>query len=136
MDPQLSEVRVRLNLRSDLPDVFVDPVQIDQVLTNLLENAALHSPPGGEVQLSAAPFRDVIEVRVADRGPGIGVDERERVFDAFYRGDSAPERPGSGLGLAIARAIVVAHGGRIWVEGAPGGGAVVVFELPIWKEER
>ena len=136
MRPQRSEVRVRLNLRSDLPDVFVDPVQVDQVLTNLLENAALHSPPGGEVQLSAAPFRDNVQVRIADRGPGIPVDERERVFDAFYRGDSAPERPGSGLGLAIARAIVIAHGGRIWVEGAPAGGAVVVFELPIWKEER
>jgi two-component system sensor histidine kinase KdpD len=136
MRPQLSGVQVRLNLRSDLPDVFVDPVQIDQVLTNLLENAVLHSPPGGEVQVSAAPFRDNVQVRIADRGLGIPVDERERVFEAFYRGDSAPERPGSGLGLAIARAIVVAHGGRIWIEGAPGGGAVVVFELPVWKEER
>ena len=63
-------------------------------------------------------------------------DERERVFEAFYRGDAAPERPGSGLGLAIARAIVVAHGGKIWVEGAPGGGTVVVFELPMWEEQR
>src|SRR4029077_18778451 len=114
MRPQLSGVKVRMNLRSDLPDVFVDPVQIDQVLTNLLENAALHSVPGGEVQLSAATFRDTVQVRIADRGPGIPIEERERVFEAFYRGDSAPERPGSGLGLAIARAIVVAHGGRIW----------------------
>ena len=64
------------------------------------------------------------------------MDERERVFEAFYRGDAAPERPGSGLGLAIARAVVVAHGGTIWVEGAPGGGTVVVFELPIWEEQR
>ena len=136
MRAQLSDVRVRLNLRSDLPDVFVDPVQIDQVFTNLLENAALHSSPGGDVQLSAAPFRDTVQVRIADRGPGIPIEERERVFEAFFRGDSAPERPGSGLGLAIARAIVVAHGGRIWIEGAPGGGAVVVFELPVWKEER
>ena len=135
MRPQLSAVRIRLNLRSDLPDVFVDPLQVDQVLTNLLENAASHSPPGGEVQLSAAPFRNIVQVRIADRGPGIPVGERERVFEAFYRGDSALGRPGSGLGLAIARAIVVAHGGRIWIEGAPAGGAVVVFELPVWKEE-
>ena len=125
MRSQLSGVQVRLNVRADLPDVFVDPVQIDQVLTNLLENAALHSPPGGDVSISAAPFRDVIQVRVSDRGAGISVDQRERVFEAFYRGDAAPERPGSGLGLAIARAIVVGHGGRIWVEGAPGGGPVV-----------
>ena len=134
MRSQLSGVRVRFNIRPNLPDVFVDPVQIDQVLTNLLENAALHSPPDGVVSISAAPFRDVIQVRVADRGPGIAVDERERVFEAFYRGDAAPERPGSGLGLAIARAIVVGHGGRIWAEGAPGGGTVVVFELPTWEE--
>lgn len=134
MRPQLAHVRIRLNLRDDLPDVFVDPVQVDQVLTNLLENAASHSPPDGEVQVSAAPFRDMVQVRVSDRGPGIPPDDRERVFEAFYRGDSAPERPGSGLGLAIARAIVVAHGGRIWIEGAPGGGTAVVFELPVWKE--
>jgi len=131
MRPQLEAVRVRLNLRPDLPDVFVDPVQIDQVLTNLLENAARHSPPGGEVSISAACFRDTIQVRVADRGPGIPSAERERVFEPFYRGDEEPGRPGSGLGLAIARAIVVGHGGRIWIEGAPGGGTVVVFELPV-----
>ena len=69
--PQLANVQLRFAIRSDLPDVFVDPVQIDQVLTNLLENAALHSPAGGEVTISAAPFRDVIQVRVADRGSGI-----------------------------------------------------------------
>ena len=134
--PQLAAVQVRFNVRPDLPEVFVDPVQIDQVLTNLIENAALHSPVGGEVTISAAPFRDVVQVRVVDRGPGIDVDERERVFEAFYRGDAAPERPGSGLGLAIARAIVVGHGGKIWIEGAPGGGTAVVFELPVWEEAR
>ena len=122
MRPQLADVQVRFAIRPDLPDVFVDPVQVDQVLTNLLDNAAHHSPPGGEILVSAAPFRDVVQVRVADRGSGIDVAERERVFEAFYRGDAAPERPGSGLGLAIARAIVVGHGGKIWVEGAPGGG--------------
>jgi two-component system sensor histidine kinase KdpD len=74
-----------------------------------------------------------VQLRVTDRGPGIPVADRERVFEAFYRGDAAPERSGSGLGLAIARAIVVAHGGRIWIEGAPGGGTAVVFELPVWE---
>lgn len=131
MRPRLQGVSVRLNVRPDLPDVFVDPVQIDQVLTNLLENAAAHSPAGGEVQVAASSYRDAIQVRVADKGDGIPEVERERVFEAFYRGDAAPERPGSGLGLAIAQAIVVAHGGRIWIEGAPGGGTVVVFEIPV-----
>lgn len=136
MRVRLGTVDVRTNLRADLPDVSVDPVQIDQVLTNLLENAASHSPPGGEIVISAAPYRDAIVVRVADRGPGIPPEDRERVFEAFFRGDAAPERSGSGLGLAIARAIVTAHGGRIWIEGAPGGGTVVVFELPVEDGRR
>jgi two-component system sensor histidine kinase KdpD len=134
MRPQLAGVTLRLNVRPDLPDALVDPTQIDQVLTNLLENAAAHSPPGGEVQVAAAAFQRSIQLRVSDHGDGIPESERERVFEAFYRGDAAPERPGSGLGLAIAQAIVVAHGGRIWIEGTPGGGAVVVFELPVTKE--
>ncbi len=61
---------------------------------------------------------------------GVRPEERERVFDPFYRRDAGAGRGGSGLGLAIARAVVVAHGGRIWIEGAPGGGTAVVFELP------
>jgi two-component system, OmpR family, sensor histidine kinase KdpD len=134
--PRLASLEVRLNLRPDLPEVFVDPVQLDQVFTNLLENAITHSPAGGEVSITAAPFRDVVQVRVADRGPGIPLADRDRVFEAFYRGNEAPERSGSGLGLAIARAIVVGHGGRIWIEGAPGGGTVVVVELPVWEEGR
>ncbi len=131
MRPRFQGIDVRLNVRPDLPDVFVDPVQIDQVLTNLLENAAAHSPAGGEVQIAASAYHDSIQIRVADQGAGIPEAERERVFEAFYRGDTAPERAGSGLGLAIAQAIVVAHGGRIWIEGAPGGGTAVVFELPV-----
>ncbi len=134
MVPRLGSVRVDLAIRSDLPDVLADPVQVDQVLTNLLENAVGHSPPGGEVRISAALYRSTVQIRVADRGPGIRVEDRERVFDAFYRGNAIPGRPGSGLGLAIARAIVMEHGGRIWIEGAPGGGTVVVFELPLTSE--
>jgi two-component system sensor histidine kinase KdpD len=129
MGSRLAGVRVRTQLR-DAPEVPVDPVQIDQVLTNLLENAARHSPPGGDVVISVAPWQRSVRVRVADRGPGIPDEERERVFDAFYRRDDSG-RTGSGLGLAIARAIVLAHGGRIWIEGTPGGGAAVVFELPM-----
>jgi two-component system sensor histidine kinase KdpD len=133
MRRQAPEVDVHVNLRANLPDVFVDPLQIDQVLTNILENAARHSPVGGEINVSAALYRTVVQVRVTDQGPGIPPDERERVFEAFYRGDTAPERVGAGLGLAIAQAIVLAHQGRISVEGAPGGGTVVVFELPVWE---
>jgi len=133
MGPQLAGVRVRTLLR-EVPDVPVDPVQIDQVLTNLLENAIRHSPPGGEVLISVAPWRNTVQIRVADQGPGIPREDRERVFEPFVRGD-AGEGSGSGLGLAIARAIVLAHGGRIWLEGAPGGGTAAVFELPVADAE-
>jgi two-component system sensor histidine kinase KdpD len=130
MAPQLGDVRVRTALRDDLPEIRADPVQLDQVVTNLLENAARFSPSGGEVLVAAAPWREGgVQVRVADEGPGVPLDERERVFEPFYRRDDG-RRPGSGLGLAIARAIVRAHGGRIWIEGTPLGGAAVVFELP------
>ena len=136
MRPRFQEagVSVRTLARPDVPDAAMDPVQIDQVFTNLLENALSHSPSGGEVLVSAAPFRDVVRVRVVDQGPGIPPDERERVFEAFVRGDRVGDRPGSGLGLAIAQAIVVAHGGRIWIEEAPGGGAAVSFDLPVATE--
>jgi two-component system sensor histidine kinase KdpD len=128
---QLAPFRVRTVFRPELPDIAADPLLLDQVITNLLENAVAHAPAGSEIQISASPYRSAVQVRVADRGPGVTEDDRERVFEAFYRGDAGPERPGSGLGLAIARAIVTAHGGRIWIEGTPGGGATVAFEIPI-----
>ncbi len=131
LEPTFGRVRVRTMFR-DAPDVPVDPVLIDQVLSNLLENAVRFSPPGGEVTVSVAPWRSAVQVRVADRGPGIPPEDRDRVFEAFTQlGSTAPDATGgSGLGLAISRAIVLAHGGRIWIEGTPGGGTAVVFELP------
>jgi two-component system sensor histidine kinase KdpD len=128
MRPRLEGFRVTADLPPTLPDVSVDPVQMDQVLTNLLENAGRHSPAGGEIQVSVLWMHGAVQVRVADEGPGIPREERERVFEAFYRGASSPETPGSGLGLAIARAVVVAHGGRIWIEDTPHG-CVVAFEI-------
>ncbi len=120
---------VTADLPASLPDVWVDPVQLDQVLTNLLENAGRHAPEGSEIQVSVLWMHGAVQVRVADEGPGIPLEERDRVFEAFYRGSSIPDTSGSGLGLAIAKAVVVAHGGRIWVEEAPGGGCVVAFEI-------
>ena len=72
-----------------------------------------------------------MRVRVADEGPGIKPEEREKVFEAFYRGRESPESSGSGLGLAIARAIVTAHGGRIRIEETAGGGTAVVVDVPL-----
>jgi len=127
----LAPFTVRADLQADLPDAMVDPVQIDQVLTNLLENAARYAPTGSEIEVKVLDAGDVIRVRVSDQGAGIPAEEREKVFEAFYRGQVSPERPGSGLGLAIVHAIVLAHGGRVWIEEAPVGGTAVVFDVPL-----
>jgi two-component system sensor histidine kinase KdpD len=131
--PRLQDRRltVELMLGDDLPEVPADPVQIDQVLTNLLENAARHSPADGIVRLRIASEERSIRVRISDEGPGIPREEHERVFEAFYRGRQSPESAGTGLGLAIAKAIVTAHGGRIWIEETTGGGTAMVFEVPL-----
>jgi two-component system sensor histidine kinase KdpD len=123
----LKDHDIRLMLRDDLPEVPMDLGQIDQALTNVLENAARFTPPGRRITVGAAHWRGGVQVRIADRGPGIPREERERVFEPFVRGDGSS---GTGLGLAIARAIVEAHGGTMHVADEPGGGTAVVIELP------
>lgn len=128
LHPTLEGHEVRLMLRDNLPDVPVDVVQIDQALTNLLENAAKFSRPGTTITVSAARWHDNAEVSVADQGPGIPQEQREHVLEPFVRGETAG---GVGLGLSIARAIVEAHGGELRIVDAPGGGTRVVFRLPL-----
>jgi two-component system, OmpR family, sensor histidine kinase KdpD len=136
MRRSLEDVVVRTTIRPDLPPVDADPVQIGQVLSNIIENAIRFSPRGSEIQIAAARWRSAVQVRVTDQGPGIPPDDRERVFEEFYRHDAGGGRGGTGLGLAIARAVVVAHGGTIWASAAPGGGTAVSFELPVAKEDQ
>jgi len=131
VSPRLAGRRVVLEIADDVPSVTVDEMQIDQVMTNLLENAARHSPPDGNIRLSVKQAGDDVVVRVADTGPGVPVEDRERDIEAFYRGASIPDSPGTGLGLAIANAIVKAHDGRVWIEDTPGGGATFAFEIPV-----
>jgi two-component system, OmpR family, sensor histidine kinase KdpD len=130
LQPLLARHQVRLMLREDLPDAPIDVMQIDQVVTNLLENAVKFSPPGTSITVSAGRWQDAAEVRVSDHGPGIPEEERERVFEPFVRGDRNASQ-GAGLGLSIGRAIIESHGGRIWIEGTAGGGTTVVFQLPL-----
>jgi signal transduction histidine kinase len=112
--------------------IRIDPDLVAQVVRNLLSNGQRHAGPGGEVALSARTDGDSLVVIVDDDGPGIPPEQRERVFDRFHRSESSRNRAsgGSGLGLGIARSIVEQHGGRIWVEGSPLGGARVSFRLP------
>lgn len=126
----LEPFRVQTLIRDDLPGIWIDPVQMDQAITNVIENAVRYSPPGGEIRVAASRLREGIQVSITDAGPGISEEERERVFEPFFRGVAASGRPGSGLGLAIARAVVLAHGGRIRIERSPSGGAMVLIELP------
>ncbi len=125
------DVGIELGFAPTLPEAAVDPMQIDQVLTNLIENALRHSPSGGTIRIHLTQAGRAVRARVSDEGPGIPREEREKVFEAFYRGKEAPESAGSGLGLAIARAIVIAHGGRIWIEETTGGGTAFVFDVPL-----
>jgi two-component system sensor histidine kinase KdpD len=108
----------------------VDEILLEQVFVNLLENAARHTPPGTPVEISAVAGTGEVVVQVADRGPGIPSGEEERVFEKFHRAGSAVGT-GAGLGLTICRGIVTAHGGRIWAETRPGGGASFRFTIPI-----
>jgi two-component system, OmpR family, sensor histidine kinase KdpD len=136
MRTTLQPFRIRTLFRADTPSVRVDPVQVDQVVTNILDNAVRFAPPGTEIQIAVHPWQSKVRARIADQGPGIDPADRKRVFEPFYQRDRGDGRGGSGLGLAIAQAIVGAHGGRIWAEGSPGGGTAIVFELPVPTQRR
>lgn len=127
----LGDRQVQLRIREGIPPAPMDVLQIDQVLSNLLENAARYAPPDSEIEIKATKWHNSVEVEVADRGPGIPPDERERAFEEFYRGETGNSETGAGLGLSIARAIVQAHGGEMWIRETPGGGASVGFRLPL-----
>lgn len=129
----LRDRRVELDAREDLPLVDVDYTQVDQLVTNLLENAARHSPPRSTVRVSARPEGDFVQVSVEDAGSGVLATERSRVFEAFHRGDGSRS---TGIGLAICKAVVEAHGGTIRVADAAGGGARFVFTLPLHADGR
>ena len=122
---------VDIQLAPDLPLVPLDPLLIEQVLINLLDNAIKYTPGDTPIEISASVEEREMRVAVADRGPGFAPGEEARVFDKFYRGQKAGTRSGVGLGLAIARGIVEAHGGRIIAETRPGGGALFRFTLPL-----
>jgi two-component system sensor histidine kinase BaeS len=143
-------VQITADVPDELPTIDADPVRLGQVVGNLLANALRHTPSGGHVTLSAAPYPGGpaaptgasvpnvtstprvaavpgMAVIVQDDGPGFPPDLLPRVFDRFVKG---PDSPGAGLGLAIARDLVIAHGGTVEARNLPAGGAEVRFTLP------
>jgi two-component system sensor histidine kinase KdpD len=123
--------RVRTHLPEDLPLAAMDPVLMEQVLVNLLDNALKYSPPGSPVDLKAWAAGKSLTLSVADCGPGIAPGEETRIFEKLVRGEAATGRPGAGLGLAICKGIVAAHGGRIQAVNHPQGGAQFLVSLPL-----
>lgn len=131
-----SEVHdLRMLVPEGFPQVYADPDKIEQVLTNLVENAVKYTEEG-EVTISGAIEDGHVTVTVSDQGDGIPEAHRSQIFGKFYRRGERSDNPtGTGLGLYISKGLVEAHGGRIWVEEAPGGGARFSFTIPTSRPE-
>jgi signal transduction histidine kinase len=125
-----------VHLEAALPLADADPVRLEQILANLVDNAIKYSPEGGPITIHISRDADGLTIAVTDRGVGVTRMEAERLFERFYRVDSSLTRSarGVGLGLFICRSLVEAHGGRIWVESQPGQGSTFSFTLPALTE--
>jgi two-component system sensor histidine kinase KdpD len=121
---------VEVGVAETLPRVEADPALLERVLANLIDNALAWSPPGVPVRVEAGGVPGAVHVRIVDRGPGIPLAERERVFLPFQRLGDRSSGGGVGLGLAVARGFTVAMGGELSVEDTPGGGTTMVVVLP------
>ena len=125
-----SAAQVRLQIPEDVPLVLADPGLLERVLVNLIANALRHTPPEHEVLVAASAHGDTVEIRVADRGPGIPEDRREIVFRPFQRLGDTENHNGVGLGLALSRGLAEAMSGTIVPDETPGGGVTMVLRLP------
>jgi K+-sensing histidine kinase KdpD len=121
---------VTTTIPGDLPLIFVDDVLLQEVFTNILENAAKYTAPGTPIEIAAVERNQNIVVFIRDSGPGFSIGDEEHVFEKFFRGKTGDVR-GVGLGLAICRAIMDSHDGKVSAGNRPTGGAVLTVELPI-----
>jgi two-component system sensor histidine kinase KdpD len=121
---------IEVDVPAELPLVRADPIQIERVLVNLIDNAVKFSPTGASVRVSAGSSEARVNVHVQDQGSGVTAAQRPFVFEPFFRGDDAPGA-GSGLGLAISKGFVEANGGRIALRAGSGGGSVFTVSFPL-----
>ncbi len=133
---QSKKHRLEIEFDPDFPMVSGDARRLEQVLDNLVSNAIKYSPRGGKVRVRGTAMAQAVLISVSDEGVGIPLEEQWRIFERFYRVEGPDTRAvsGTGLGLYLARAIVQAHGGRIWVESAPGQGSTFYVSLPYQTE--
>ena len=133
LQKELKTYKVEFRVDDTIANLFIDPVLIEQVVVNILENSTKYSPPNTRIVISLEKQHDFAILKISDQGQGIPEADREKVFDMFYRvraGDS--QIAGTGLGLAICRGIIDAHGGTIRAEaGFSGKGTVIVIKFPI-----
>jgi two-component system sensor histidine kinase KdpD len=132
-ETELARHQVSVRLSPGLPLVPMDFVLTQQALSNLLSNAARHTPPGTPVEVSASVRDGSLVLVVADRGPGLPPAVLPRIFDKFYRAPNAPTG-GTGLGLSLVKGFAEAQGGSVTAENGPGGGMVFTLRLPLRKE--
>ncbi|MHB9098270.1 MAG: DUF4118 domain-containing protein [Syntrophales bacterium] len=129
LSDRIKERPLELKIPPDLPLIPFDTLLMEQVFTNLLENVLRHTPAGTPIEITVTPQKLAVMIEIADHGPGLPAREEEAIFSKFIRGTNT--RMGAGIGLSICRAIIEAHGGRIWAENRLGGGAVFRFTLPV-----
>ena len=132
---QQKNIKVNLDLSSDLKSIPCDAGRIVQVLSNLIGNSLKFSPQGSEIKVAAKESEQGLLVSVSDNGPGIAADQLPKVFDRFWQAENT-KKLGSGLGLSIVQGIVQAHGGQIWVESVVGQGTTFYFTIPFLNAEQ
>jgi two-component system sensor histidine kinase KdpD len=123
--------KVKVEIAPKLPLVSLDFVLFSRVLVNVIDNALKYSSPDKPVEIKARATKQYLDISIADRGEGIPIEDRERIFDKFYRVQRPDNVSGTGLGLSISKGIVEAHGGFIQAENRRGGGAIITVRLPL-----
>lgn len=140
VEPLADTLKIELaliNPDETLPDIQADTQFVDRVLTHLIDNALNYTPPGGSVSITIKLGDPWVDIGIADTGPGIPIEQRERIFDRFVQTDTLRQTRGFGLGLAFCRSAIRAHGGQIWVEdGNKGIGSKFMIRLPIYQTDE
>jgi two-component system sensor histidine kinase KdpD len=126
---QIGKRVINVHIPPEFPKIYFEPVLLEQVFIQLLDNAIKYSPPESPIDIKISSDKDNALVKVENQGEGLTVEEMKKVFDRFYRGRTS--KVGMGLGLTICQSIIKAHGGLIWAENREGGGVIFCFTLPL-----